>query len=242
VLIPVLADAKQVIFSLPVAAVGFLSATRKLSRKVMIATILTGALALLLVALPAGKVATGYLNDAATGNTGKVIGFEIAFDEMRTEWVNVVFGLGPANGLSRIAYLTSDTHALRGSAPLSRLKLAPAPLPQQASAQARFDPTGTSFSSPQSSAFGIFTDLGLIGLLAFFWVIGSTVLPLVRSRRGWLARAALAGWMLSVPLAFVFDWWEQPPFMVPLAILTGLALSAVPADGEGAEVGRAEID
>jgi hypothetical protein len=235
-LIPVLTDAKQVIFSLPAAAFGFLTATRKLSRKVMMTGILTGALALLLIAVPAGKVATSYLSDAATGNTGKLIGFRIAFDEMRNEWANVVFGLGPANGLSRIAYLTSDTHALRGSAPLSRLQLAPAPIPQQASAQANFDPTGTSFSSPQSSAFGIFTDLGLIGLVAFFWVIGATFMPLVRSRRNWLARAALAGWMLSLPLAFVFDWWEQPPFMLPLATLTGLALSTGQATDDGARV------
>jgi hypothetical protein len=226
VLIPVLTDAKQVTFSLPAAALVFLGATRRLGRKTMIVAIVSGALAVLLLAVPAGKVAAGYLSDAASGNYGKFAGIRVALDEMKHEWINVVFGLGPANGLSRIAFLTSDTHALRGSAPLSRLHLAPAPIAMQAVAEAKFDPAESSFGSPQTSAFGILTDLGLVGLLAFLWVLGATVWPLVKLREGWLARAALAGWMLSVPLAFVFDWWEQPPFMLPLAILTGLALSA----------------
>jgi hypothetical protein len=226
VLIPVLTDAKQVTFSLPAAALVFLGATRRLGRKTMIVAIVSGALAVLLLAVPAGKVAAGYLSDAASGNYGKLVGFQVALDEMKHEWTEVVFGLGPANGLSRVAYLTSDTHALRGSAPLSRLQLAPAPVAMQAVAEAKFDPAESSFGSPQSSALGILTDLGLVGLLAFLWVLGVTVWPLVGLREGWLARAALAGWMLSIPLAFVFDWWEQPPFMLPLAILTGLALSA----------------
>jgi hypothetical protein len=226
VLIPVLTDAKQVTFSLPAAALVFLGATRRLGRKTMIVAIVSGALALLLLAVPAGKVAAGYLSDAASGDYGKVVGFQVALNEMEHQWAEVVFGLGPANGLSRIAYLTSDTHALRGTAPLSRLHLAPAPVAMQAVAEAKFDPAESSFGSPQSSALGIFTDLGLVGLLAFVWVLGVTVWPLVERRRDWLARAALAGWVFSVPLAFVFDWWEQPPFMLPLATLTGLAISA----------------
>jgi hypothetical protein len=54
----------------------------------------------------------------------------------------------------------------------------------------------------------------------------ATMAPLVAMRRYWLARAALAGWTMSIPLAFTFDWWEQPPFMIQLALLAGLAISA----------------
>jgi hypothetical protein len=223
VLVPVLTDAKQVTFSLPAAALVFLASTRKLGRKVVIGAVLVGALVFLLVAVPAGKVATRFLTGSgATGYYGKVLGLQVALDEISTEWTYVVFGLGPANGLSRIAYLTSDANALRGTAPLSRLHLAPAPVPLQAQARAKAD---TSFNIPESSAFGIFTDLGVIGLLAYLWVIGAIVIPLLRNRRDWLARAALAGWALSLPLAFTFDWWEEPPFMLPLAMLTGLAIA-----------------
>jgi hypothetical protein len=231
VLVPVLTDAKQVTFALPAAALVFLAATKNIGPKVMTAAIVAGSLAVLLLAVPAGKVAADFLSGTATSNQGKVIGLETAFAKMRTEWPYVAFGLGPANGLSRIAYLTSDSHAQRGSAPLARLHLAAAPLPLEAAARAKFNSIdNTSVSSPLSSALGIFTDLGLIGLLAFLWVVGATVAPLIRLRREWLARAALAGWLLSAPLALVFDWWEQPPFMVPLAILTGLAAATATSE------------
>jgi Mrp family chromosome partitioning ATPase len=229
-LLPVLADAKQVIFALPAAAMVLFLTTRRLSWRLVIAAVLTGTLTVLLIFIPAGNLAVESITDAVGGNSGKAVGFDIAVGAMGGEWVYPVFGLGPANGLSRTAFLTADNHALRSSAPLRRFHFRPAPIFEQARAQAAVlagaTSKDTSFNLPISSMLGIFTDLGIVGLLAFGWLLAVIMVPLTAMRRHWLARAALAGWTMSIPLAFTFDWWEQPPYMIQLALLAGLAISA----------------
>ena len=222
-LVPAVADAKQIILSLPAAALVLLLTTRRLTRKIMIAGACTGAVVLLLIAVPAGRTAAGFLGGARSGKFAKGAGTEVAVQQMRAEWTNIVFGLGPANGLSRAAFLTADQHALRSSAPLARFRLKPAELPAQGEAQAEAVAQGTSFNSSIASATGIFTDVGLIGACAYVWVLAAAVAPLVRRRSNWLARVALAGWGLSIPLALTSQWWEVPDFMIPLALLTGIA-------------------
>jgi hypothetical protein len=83
----------------------------------MIVGLLAVILVYLMTSTPAGQLGTTFLGRAMSGNSGKVAGFGLAFDEMRTEWINMMFGLGPANGLSRTAQLTADTHALREGLP-----------------------------------------------------------------------------------------------------------------------------
>ena len=228
--IPLLADAKQVLFAVPVAVLVLVATTRQLSRKIMIVGLLAAMLVYLMASTPAGQLGTTFLGRAVSGNSGKLAGLSVAVDEMRKEWINLVFGLGPANGLSRTAQLTADTHALRQGAPLGRLHLKPAELAAQAEAQAQVARglDDSSFNSAISSATGLFTDFGFVGLVVFIWLLASVLIPLIERRREALARVALAGWAMSVPLALTFDWWEQPPFMVPLAVLSGLAIVAVP--------------
>jgi hypothetical protein len=232
VVVPLLADAKQVTFAFPVAVLVLVATTRQVSRKIMIAGLLATIVVYLTTSTPAGQLATGFLDHAASGNSGKVAALGAAFDEMRTEWVNVVFGLGPANGLSRTAQLTADTHALREGAPLGRLHLKPSELATQAEAQAQIARglDDTSFNSAISSATGLITDFGIVGVVVFVWLLASVLIPLIERRREVLARVALAGWAMSVPLALTFDWWEQPPFMIPLAVLSGLAILSAPDD------------
>ena len=232
VVVPLLADAKQVTFAFPVAVLVLVATTRQVSRKIMIAGLLATIVVYLTTSTPAGQLATGFLDRAVSGNSGKVAGLGAAFDEMRTEWVNVVFGLGPANGLSRTAQLTADTHALREGAPLGRLHLKPSELATQAEAQAQIARglDDTSFNSAISSATGLITDFGIVGVVVFVWLLASVLIPLIERRREVLARVALAGWAMSVPLALTFDWWEQPPFMIPLAVLSGLAILSGPDD------------
>jgi hypothetical protein len=226
--VPLLAEAKQVMFALPVAGLVLVATTRQLSRKVMVAAVLAAVLVYLLTSTPAGQLGESFLGRASSGNSGKLAGFKVAVDEMRMEWTNMVFGLGPANGLSRTALLTADTHALREGAPLGRLNLKPAEVPTQAEAEARITrgEDDSSFNSAISSATGLITDLGIVGAVAFAWLLAAMLMPLFERRRLVLARVALAGWAMSVPLALTFDWWEQPPFMVPLAVLTGLAITS----------------
>jgi hypothetical protein len=226
--VPLLAEAKQVMFALPVAILVLVATTRQLSRKLMMAAVLAALLVYLLTSTPAGQLGASFLGRASSGTSGKLAGFGVAVDEMRTEWMNLGFGLGPANGLSRTALLTADTHALREGAPLGRLHLKPAEIATQAEAEARIarGEDDSSFNSAISSATGLVTDLGAVGVVAFVWLLASALIPLVERRRQVLARVALAGWALSIPLALTFDWWEQPPFMVPLAVLTGLAITS----------------
>jgi hypothetical protein len=228
--VPLLAEAKQVMFALPVAILVLVATTRQLSRKVMVAAVLAAIFVYLLTSTPAGQLGERFLGRASSGNSGKLAGFKVAVAEMRIEWTSVAFGLGPANGLSRTALLTADTHALREGAPLGRLNLKPAEIATQAEAEARITrgDHDTSFNSAISSATGLVTDFGVVGVMAFAWLLASMLIPLVERRRQVLARVALAGWAMSLPLAITFDWWEQPPFMVPLAVLTGLAITPRP--------------
>jgi hypothetical protein len=43
---------------------------------------------------------------------------------------------------------------------------------------------------------------------------------------------AAGAWAMFAVLGFVYDWWEQPPFSVFLAVISGLALvdPGVPED------------
>jgi hypothetical protein len=225
--VPLLTEAKQVIFALPVAILVLVATTRRLSRKIMVAAVLAAVLVYLVTSTPAGQLGESFLGRASSGQSGKLAGFKVAVDEMRKEWANLAFGLGPANGLSRTALLTADTHALREGAPLGRLNLEPAEIPTQAEAEARITrgEDDSSFNSAISSGTGLVTDFGVVGIVAFAWLLLSMLMPLLERRRQVLARVALAGWAMSVPLALTFDWWEQPPFMVPLAVLTGLAIT-----------------
>jgi hypothetical protein len=234
--VPLLAEAKQVIFALPVAVLVLVATTRRLSRKVTVAAVAAAILVYLMTSTPAGQLGESFLGRASSGNSGKIAGFKVALDEMRTEWTGVAFGLGPANGLSRTALLTADTHALRQGAPLARLKLKPAELAAQAEAEARITrgEDDSSFNSAISSATGLVTDFGVVGVVAFAWLLASILIPLVARRRQLLARVALAGWAMSIPLALTFDWWEQPPFMIPLAVVTGLAITSTPIRRERA--------
>jgi hypothetical protein len=243
-LLPVLADAKQIVFALPAAAVVLVALTRKVTRKVAISGALAAVLAYLVLQVPQGGSAVNFLDRAGSGKSGKLVGFEVALGETRKYWANWVFGLGPAQGLSRAAFLTTivgndaavttsgrvTRAAQNAKGPLQRLGLAPATVPVLAQDKARRVASGTSFNSPMSSALGVFSDIGILGSAVLAWLLISVGAALVHAREHWLARAALAGWAVSIPLAFTFDWWEEPPFMLPLALLTGLALTAAVTD------------
>jgi hypothetical protein len=243
-LLPVLADAKQVVLALPAAALVLLALTRKITRKVAISAALAAVLAYLVLQVPQGRTAVNFLDRAGGGKSGKLVGFEVALDETRRYWANWLFGLGPAQGLSRAAFLTTavgnekaittiDGRVTRAAqipkGPLQRV-LEPATVPVLAHDKARRVASGTSFNSPLSSGLGVFSDTGILGSAVFAWLLIWIGAALIHAREHWLARAALAGWALSIPLAFTFDWWEEPPFMLPLALLTGLALIAAVTD------------
>jgi hypothetical protein len=224
--IPLLGDAKQVIFALPLAGLVLIGTTRGGMRRFAVAAPAILALYILLAFVPAGRTAFTFIEDASEGRAGKLVGLEVLADELDTSLSGWAFGLGPANGLSRAAYLTRPDEG----SPLLLLELEPARLPPIADAAAARVAGGTSFNIPLSSAVGVLSDIGVIGLITYGGVLLAVVSPLWQRRRGWLAQAALAGWVMSVPLAVTFDWWEQPPFMLSLALLTAVAI--IDADRE----------
>lgn len=224
--LPLLSDAKQVLFALPLASLVLAICARGLVRKLALLVAPTIGLVVLLAVVPAGQIALTFLAQASEGESGKLVALQVLRREFGSNLTSWSFGVGPANGLSRAAFLTRPE---RDSA-LALLELEPAPLPPLADAVAERTAEGTSFNTPLSSAFGILADTGLLGLLTFGGVLYSVTAPLWTRRRAWLAQGALAGWVMSVPLALTFDWWEQPPFMLSLALITGLAVSMTDQD------------
>jgi hypothetical protein len=67
-------------------------------------------------------------------------------------------------------------------------------------------------------------DIGIVGACVYIGLYGSVVVALWR-RKTPMATAALEGWAMLAVLGLVFDWWEQPPILVFLAVLSGLALT-----------------
>ena len=241
VLIPVLADAKQVTFALPFAGLVLLFAVPGLIRKIGVLVPIAGALLVLLLVVPTGRTAVMFLENASQGRSGKLIATDILLEQMKWDPSAWFFGFGPANGVSRMAFLT--TPAFGAESPISVLGLKPATIPSLVLSRIPPYARGTSFNSPVSSALGIFSDLGIVGVLVFMGLIACVCIPLLRTRT-WVARAALAGWIMSVPLAITFDWWEEPPFMLILALLTGVALadgSLSPREESPVGTGRSEM-
>jgi hypothetical protein len=237
--IPIIADAKQILFALPLAAVVLFLTARGFETRVALAVVPVVALLSLIWFVPQGQTALMFLEDAQHGRSGKLVAFGIVREELGGSLTGWTLGLGPANGVSRVAYLTRPEK----DSPLLLLGMEPASLPPIADAEAARVAGGTSFNLPQSSAVGVFSDSGLLGLAAFGAVIGAVGLSLIRHRGTWLAQSALAGWAMSLPLAVTFDWWEEPPFMLTLAMLSALAIVWDPnpaSDGVRPATTRAE--
>jgi hypothetical protein len=136
----------------------------------------------------------------------------------------VAFGQGPAETVSRAAFMTTPLF-LGTDSPLAMLGLKPAVWATEAQDTAvEVSGGGTSFDSGTSSALGVLGDLGVFGLLAY---AGLLLGLFVRLRRETSAEgiAAASGLALFIILGLVFDWWEQPPLGVTIAVLAGLSLS-----------------
>jgi hypothetical protein len=220
VALPILADAKAPMLAAVPVAIALSSKLRSSIRGLPI----IGAVIAMLAAYPAGTAAVRFLERALQGQWGKAAGFSMVAQAMGQSPASVLFGLGPASTVSRTAFMTTDL-LLREDSPLRAFDLTPAPLPLAAEAAAVQASGGaTSFNSAQSSAIGILGDLGLIGAIAYITLVFRIIGGLLRS--GTLEGRVVTGlWGMFFVLGIVFDWWEEPPFTVPLAILTGLALA-----------------
>jgi hypothetical protein len=218
--VPLVADAKQVILVLPA---GILAFSPKRPRTVVLQGLaIAGSVVVLFAFAPAG--APSYLRQSQHGRGGKEATAEFVWGKLRGDPANVVFGLGPAESVSRAAFMTTPLF-LGEQSPLGVFELRPAAVAVEAQARALVvSGGGTSFNSGVSSALGVLGDLGIAGLLAYL-ALPAWIIRRVRRGSSTLAMPAAAGWGMFLVLGLVYDWWEQPPFVIVLAALTGLALS-----------------
>ena len=221
--IPFIADAKQVILAMPAILLAW---TPGGSRAMTVARmgVVVAAVVALFTLVPAGAATEIFIEKSQQGQGGKQATAQFVWDEAREDSAAIAFGQGPAETVSRAAFMTTDLFQ-RGGSPLASLGLEPATLAVEAQGTAlQASGGGTSFNSGTSSALGVLGDLGVIGLLAY---LGTLLWLFLRLRRDQAPEgiAAAAGLAMFLVLGLFFDWWEQPPYGVFVGVLAGLALT-----------------
>ncbi len=211
--IGVLADAKQVYGALlvAVAILGVLQ-LRRSGMKV----VASGAAIFGLVFLsaqfyaPLGEVLNKKVGEELLGN--KSVQIQRIASEMGVS--GVAFGLGPGNGLSRTALSSVPGYA---NVPATIIGDEPAAL--AADELSNYDTERvSSAASPFSSWLGIYSDIGIVGLLAYLALIVAVVRYLGRTSAAH-RQASYTLLVLAALLGYIFTWLEEPGFTVFLAIL-----------------------
>lgn len=229
--VTVVADAKQVLFVLPLAllVLGISGRKRKTVASLMGGLVagvaMAGASVYALLTYQASSIAFDFIDRSTTNDTGKFAVLGALWTDINTSVAGLVFGLGPGESVSRFAFLTTPALFKVGS-PVALLGLHASRGADHYDAIAFGGAyTGlSSFTSAQSSALGILGDYGLAGTMAFGALIVAVIGALRRTEDRRLRSSALAAWAMLLPLAVVFDWLEQPPFTLAVMLITGLAL------------------
>ena len=224
-LIPFVADAKQVIVALP--AIVLASSWRVGRGQLLVRSVLAvGSVVALFTLVPAGDAAERFITTGREdGGKGAVAHF--IWQRMGYDPASVAFGIGPAETVSRAAFMT--VYSPETGSPLASLGLRPAEIAVEAQgvalggSYAKWTDT-SSFNTGVSSTVGVLGDLGILGLVVYMGLLLS-LFQRLRTESSPEAVAAAAGFALFFVLGLVFDWWEQPPFGVCLGVLAGLALS-----------------
>jgi hypothetical protein len=227
--IPFFADAKQVIVALPIILLA--SSWRHGSRLLVVLRggLALAAITLLFTVVKAGSAAQRDITQAQQGQGGKEAAALFVWGKLSGDFASLAFGKGPAETVSRAAFLTTPQFQKSGfqnsKSALAILGLRPAAIATEAQTVAiGASRGGTSLNTGVSSTLGVIGDLGFFGAVAYFGLLLSVFLRL-RAQDSADAVAAAAGFAMFAVLGLVFDWWEQPPFGVFLGVLAGLALS-----------------
>jgi hypothetical protein len=227
----IVADAKQVLFVLPLALLVLgLTGRRRASPASLIGSValggvMAGAAVYALMSYQASAVALDFVNRSTTNETGKVAVVKALWADLNDSAPGLVFGAGPGQTVSRFAFLTTPELFKEGS-PVALLGLSVSRGADKYNTIAFSGAyTGeSSFTSAQSSTLGVLGDYGLAGLAAVALLIGTVIRAVARGEDRRLRSSALACWALLIPLAVVFDWLEQPPFTLAVMVISGLAI------------------
>lgn len=223
--LPFIADAKQILFALPIAVLATAPQGVRLGY-LLRGGLAVGLLAILLFVLPVGGVVRSYFEqDKEQGQNPKVAVAELLWNDVRPDPVSLTFGKGPANTVSLAAYYTTPGF-LSASSPLNALGLKPAEIAIEADALTlKGRGKGrSSYQSAVSSTLGVFGDLGLMGILAYSGLLITLMLALARLRSP-EATTALSAVALFALLGLIYGWWEAPGLPAFVGVLAGLALT-----------------
>ena len=129
ILIPFLADAKQVVLALPAMVIaGNWRGKRDIAIRVSAVAV---AVIALLTVVKGGDTATKFIDRARNGQGGKEAAAATVFGALRADLPALVLGLGPAETVSRAAFMTTPL-LLHEDSPLHVLGLSPAKLAAKA--------------------------------------------------------------------------------------------------------------
>lgn len=218
-LVPFLSSAKQIIFALPAATLAS-PAVGRIATWLRIGLVF-GALGLL-VAVPSlhQTYSLRSIDDLLAGRGGKPEATREIATELTRSPLTLAFGVGPAETLSHSALLTLSP--LREfESPIAALELEPASVALRLGALRDYS---GSFEHPSSSVLGVFGDLGIVGAVPVFGLIGLFFRALW-SHRTPEAAAGTAVLALFFVMGFIFTWWEQTGFALYVALFVGLALT-----------------
>lgn len=233
----VIADAKQVLFLLPLALLVLgVSGVRRMTAASLVGGILAGAVmagasGYAIMSYSASSGAFNYADKSVSNDTGKIAVAKAIWSDLNQSAPTLLFGLGPGESVSRFSFLTTPRLYKAGS-PVGLLGLHSsrgADHYAQVAASGPYNGGNSSFNSADSSMLGMLGDYGLAGGAAFCTLILSIFGALRRTTDRGLRSAALASWTLLLPLALIFDWLEQPPFTLTVMIITGLACRDLPS-------------
>jgi len=229
-----IADAKQVLFVAPLALVAMTlvsrptgEAVRRWTRPLLAVT------AVVAIAVTANYRVSAHAVDVVQRTVayrgGKIAVADSLLGRLKSDPTAMVVGFGPGETVSRFAYLTTPLLLKQGS-PVQFLGIRQGRLTADlnlVAEQTQQEVGGSSFTYGQSSALGVLGDYGIVGSSALVFLVLTILRAVLRSKDP-LARPAVAGWAMLIPLAFVFDWLEQPPFMLMLVVVTALAVVPSP--------------
>ena len=238
--IPFVADAKQVIAAMP--AIVLATRWRRGARFGSLArvAVAVGSVFVLFAFIHAGKASEQFITEAQRGHGGKQAAAALVWDKLRADPAALAFGKGPAETVSRAAFMTTPNFQVSGfentRSPLAVLGLKPAAIATEAQLSAVSVSGGrSSLNTGVSSALGVLGDLGLFGFTVYVGLV-LTVLLRLRRENSPEGVAAAAGFAMFIVLGLVFDWWEQPPFGVLLGTLAGLAIAQTQWNSQTAAV------
>lgn len=212
--VPLLAAANQVIIALPLALIAVAAFSR---RRLAVAAGFGLALALALFVGPGwnSEYARSSIENASYALKADAV--DAVVDGALESPGTVLAGQGAARTVSHASFLSAQEDPT-----LEALGLAPSEMPE--SFNLTESEYGVSVKRPESSAIGIFGDLGVFGLLSYGVLFGF-VFNRCRQRPSATGQTAAVGLVMALILGYLSDWLEQPGFMLPVALLAGLALS-----------------